>query len=160
MHSNWIMHFTIQVLNIRVCFLNIWDTSLTSVHSNLEHGLAILTESFRPLKSELHNLPCWSLNQKSCTKPCYSYLSCMPNYTQLAWGGLNWPQPTKVDTDVILRCEYNVPGTKLNADVMTSGTGNSHNYWDLIKFWLKSKSMWYLSLTIAMGYNCRRDSNP
>ena len=47
----------IQVLNTRVWFLNIWYTSLTSVHSNLEHELAILTESFSPLQSELHNLP-------------------------------------------------------------------------------------------------------
>ena len=30
--------------------------SLTSVHHNLEHGLAILTESFSPLRSVLHNL--------------------------------------------------------------------------------------------------------
>ena len=35
-------------------------TPFTSVHSNLEHGLAI----FSPLKSEIHNLPCWSPNQK------------------------------------------------------------------------------------------------
>ena len=39
-------HLTIQVLNIRVCFLNIIYASLTSIHGNLEHGLAILTESF------------------------------------------------------------------------------------------------------------------
>ena len=53
----------IQVLNTRVWFLN---DSLTSVHSNLEHGLAILTESFSPLRSVLHNLSCWSPKQK-CT---------------------------------------------------------------------------------------------
>ena len=53
---------TIQVLNIRVCFLNIWYTSLTSVHSNLAHGLAILIENFSPLKSQLHNLLCWNPN--------------------------------------------------------------------------------------------------
>ena len=45
----------IQVLNTRVNFPNV---SLTSVHSNLEHGLAILTESFSPLRSVLHNLSC------------------------------------------------------------------------------------------------------
>ena len=45
----------IQVLNIRVNFLNV---SLTSVHINLEPGLAILTESFSPLRSVLHNLSC------------------------------------------------------------------------------------------------------
>ena len=58
---------------------------------------------------------------------CYSLL-CTLNWTKLAWADLNWPQPTKVDTDIILRCEYNVPAwdgkfhcclsTKLNADVM------------------------------------------
>ena len=48
----------IQVLHTRVWFLNIWYTSLTSIHSNLEHGLAILTERFTPLRSVLHNLPC------------------------------------------------------------------------------------------------------
>ena len=52
----------IQALNIRVCFPNIWYTSVTFVHSNLGNGLAILTESFSPLKSELHNFPCWSPN--------------------------------------------------------------------------------------------------
>ena len=55
----------IQVLHTRVWFLNIRYTSLTSVHSNLEHGLAILTESFSPLRSVLHNLSFWSLKQKS-----------------------------------------------------------------------------------------------
>ena len=53
----------IQVLNTRVWFLNV---SLTSVHSNLEHRLAILTESFSPLRSVSHNLSCWSLKHK-CT---------------------------------------------------------------------------------------------
>ena len=73
-------HLTIQVLDIRVCFLNNWYTSLTFVHSNLEHEqLAILTESFSPLKSELQNLTYWSPNQKWCDKPHYSYLSCTLN---------------------------------------------------------------------------------
>ena len=58
----------IQVLNTRVWFLNIRYTSLNFVHSNLEHVLAILTESFSPLKSELDNLPCWSPKQKWCGK--------------------------------------------------------------------------------------------
>ena len=57
-------NLTIQVLNTRVCFLDIWYNSCTSVHSNLEHGLAILTESFSPLRSVLHNLSCWSPKQK------------------------------------------------------------------------------------------------
>ena len=54
----------IQALTQQVWFLNIQYTSFISVWSNLEHGLAILTESFSPLKSVLHNLS-WSPNQKS-----------------------------------------------------------------------------------------------
>ena len=49
---------TIQVLNTRVYFLNLILTCLTPVHSNLEHGLVIPTESLNPLRSVLHNLPC------------------------------------------------------------------------------------------------------
>ena len=37
---------TIQILNTRVYFIDSWYTSLTSVHYNLEHGLAIVTDSF------------------------------------------------------------------------------------------------------------------
>ena len=66
LHTQTVLHcLIIQVLNTRVWFINIRYISLTSVHSNLEHGLAILTESFSPLKSELHNHPCWSPKQKS-----------------------------------------------------------------------------------------------
>ena len=79
-------HLTIQVLNITVYFLNILYTSLTSVHSNLEHGLAILTESFSPLKSELHNLPCWSPNQKWCDNHAFLFVIC----TKLDQTGLIW----------------------------------------------------------------------
>ena len=39
-------------------------TPFTSVQSNLEYRLAILTESFSPLRSVLHNLSCWSPKQK------------------------------------------------------------------------------------------------
>ena len=63
-HSNCIT-LSYSSPNTRVWFLNIWYTSLTSAHSNLEHGLAILTESFSPLRSVLHNLSCWSPKQKS-----------------------------------------------------------------------------------------------
>ena len=42
-------NLTIQVLNTRVYFIDIWYTSFTSVHYNLEHGLVIATESFSPL---------------------------------------------------------------------------------------------------------------
>ena len=51
----------LQVLNIKSllpkCLI---QSLLTSVISNLEHGLAILTESFSPLRSVLHNLSCWN----------------------------------------------------------------------------------------------------
>ena len=63
-HSNCITLSYYSSPNTRVWFLNIWYTSLTSVHSNLEHRLAILTESFSPLRSVLHNLSCWSPKQK------------------------------------------------------------------------------------------------
>ena len=42
-------HLTIQVWNTGAYFIDIWCTTLTSVHYNLEHGLAIITESFSPL---------------------------------------------------------------------------------------------------------------
>ena len=65
LHTQTGLHcLVIQVLNTRVWFLNIRYTSPTSVHNNLEHGLAILTESFSPLRSVLH-LSCWSPKQKS-----------------------------------------------------------------------------------------------
>ena len=39
-------YLNIQVQNTRVCFLDIWCTSLTSVYNNLAQGLATVTESF------------------------------------------------------------------------------------------------------------------
>ena len=44
-HSNWIMLSYYSGPKHKECFLN---TSLTSVHSNVEHKLVILTESFSP----------------------------------------------------------------------------------------------------------------
>ena len=80
-HSSWITLSYYSSPNTRVWFLNI---SFTSVHSNLEHGSAILTESFSPLRSVLHNLPCWSPKQKWWDKPCYSYFV-MCASTRLIW---------------------------------------------------------------------------
>ena len=66
LHTQTVLHsLYYSSPNTRVWFLNIWYTSLTSVHSNLEYRLAILTESFSPLRSILHNLSCWSPKQKS-----------------------------------------------------------------------------------------------
>ena len=57
LHTQTGLHcLAIQVLNTRVWFLDLWYTSLTSVHNNLEHGLKIVTESFSPL-----DLDCTSL---------------------------------------------------------------------------------------------------
>ena len=61
--------------------LDIFYTSLTSVLSNLEHGLAILTESFSP--SELHKLPCWSPKQKWCNKLRYSLFVMLTHWPKL-----------------------------------------------------------------------------
>ena len=54
---------TIQVLNTRL-FIDVWGTSLTSVHNNLENGLAIVTESFSPLNLDYITSPCQSQNSK------------------------------------------------------------------------------------------------
>ena len=64
-----------------------FDTLLfTSVHSNLEHRFVILTESFSPLVSELHN----PLRRHPNEKCALTYAT--PFYTphsQLAWSGLS-----------------------------------------------------------------------
>ena len=69
LRTQTVLHCLIlQVLNIRVCFQMLDTMPFTSVHSNLEHGLAILTESFSPLRSVLHNL------SEVCAKLCDSLL--------------------------------------------------------------------------------------
>ena len=64
-HSNWITLSYYSSPTHKILILNIQYTSFTSVYSNSEHGLAILTESFCPLRSVLHNLSCWSPKWKS-----------------------------------------------------------------------------------------------
>ena len=50
LHSQTGLHcLTIQVLNTRVCFIDIKYTSLASVHNNLEYGLVPIMESISPL---------------------------------------------------------------------------------------------------------------
>ena len=50
LHIQTRLHYLIiQVLNIRVCFMAVWYTSLTFVHDNFEYGLAIITEYFSQL---------------------------------------------------------------------------------------------------------------
>ena len=49
-------------LTFLTLFLNICYIPFNSVHYNLECGLAVITERFSPLKSELYNLIFQSLN--------------------------------------------------------------------------------------------------
>ena len=86
-HSNWITLSYYSSPNTRVWFLNIWYNPFTSVHSNLEHGLSVLTESFSPLRSVLHNLPCWSPKQKCATSHAIPfYITCIkPDQTGFHW---------------------------------------------------------------------------
>ena len=59
LHTQTILHCLIIQVLTQESDSQIFDTTpFTSVHSNLEHGSAILTESFSPLKSVLHNLSC------------------------------------------------------------------------------------------------------
>ena len=74
----------IQVLNIKSHFLHV---SLTSVHSNLEHGLAILKESFSPLRSVLHNLLVEVQSRSDAVNHAIPILSCT---LQLDPIDLNW----------------------------------------------------------------------
>ena len=90
----------------------------TSVHSNLEHRLAILTESFSPLRSVLHNLPCWSPKQKCVTSHAISfYTTCI----KLDQTGSHWLQlvPTnQSDWCKVLTALLEVPTTsQLTIDV-------------------------------------------
>ena len=59
LHTQTILHCLIIQVLTQESDSQMFDTiPFTSVHSNLEHGSAILTESFSPLKSVLHNLSC------------------------------------------------------------------------------------------------------
>ena len=61
-HSNWI---TLSYYSSPTHKSLIPKYLIHFFHCNLEHGLAILTESFSPLRSVLHNLSCSSPKQKS-----------------------------------------------------------------------------------------------
>ena len=99
-------NLTIQVLNTKVWFLNIWYTSLTSVYGNLEHALAILTESFSPLKSEytasLVEIQIRS-NMTSHAIPDTVYLSCAVNWAKPVWTSYSHNQ-LKAGANAILKC--------------------------------------------------------
>ena len=88
LHTQTGLHcLIIQVINIRVWFLNIWNTSLTSVHSNLEHGLAILTESFSPLKICITQ-PMLLKSKSEVMQQAMLFLFVM--HTKLDQTGLSW----------------------------------------------------------------------
>ena len=74
--------------------------SFTSVQSNLEHGLVILTESFSLLRSVLHNLSCWSPMQKCALReaiPIYiMYTATRSSWFDLVSTCLNWLQSLRL----------------------------------------------------------------
>ena len=83
---------------------------LTSVCSNLEHGSAILTESFSLLRSVLHNLSCWSPNQKCVLNHATPFDTL---HSQLAWSGFSrfeLPTTNHNRHRRMLKHEYNVDG--------------------------------------------------
>ena len=85
-------HLTIQVLNTRVWFLDIWYTPLTSIDYNLEHGVAIITESFRPLNLN-YTTSFVKVQIRSDTTshaiPDAVYFPCALNWAKLVWTGHN-----------------------------------------------------------------------
>ena len=87
----------LQVLNTKSLLLK---CSFTSVRSNLEHGLVTLTESFSPLESELHNLPCWSPKQKCAL----SYT--IPFYTMYTTTRLNRFSPASASSNQPVRLAW------------------------------------------------------
>ena len=79
-------NLTSQILNTRVHFTDIGHTSLTCVHFNLEHGLAIVTESFSLLNLYYTTSfgKVWIRNDiLSHTIPDTVYLPCALNWAKL-----------------------------------------------------------------------------
>ena len=73
----------------------------TSVIINLERGLAILTESFSPLRSVLHNLSCWSPKQKCTLSHTIPFIPCTRKLDLAGW---IWFEPaTATMIDAITR---------------------------------------------------------
>ena len=83
--ETWLHCLTIQVLNTGVCFINIWYTSLTSVHYNLEHGLVIVTETTTTSFVKVQTRS----DMTSNTIPNAVYLSCTLNWLKLVCAGSN-----------------------------------------------------------------------
>ena len=87
------------------------DTPLfTSVHSNLEHRLVTLTESFSPLESELHNHLCRHPNWEVRANLCDSLYTL---HSQLARSGLSRFELLTTNHNrhwQMLKREYNADG--------------------------------------------------
>ena len=122
-------NLSVQILNTRVNFLNV---SLTSVYSNLEHGLAILTESFSPLRSVLHNLSCLkSKAEVPWQATRFPFISCTLKLDQT---DSHWLEPATANLTCGCKVHQMPSGTfhyylltKLNADA-TSRTWQLHCY--------------------------------
>ena len=92
LHTPTDLHnLTIQVLNTRVQFIDIWYTSLTSVHYNLEHGLAIVTQSFSPLILNYITFFVKVWIRSDATSHVISNTAYFAMHTELGQTGLNWP---------------------------------------------------------------------
>ena len=81
-------NLTSQILNTWVHFIDIWYTSLTSVHYNLEHELAIVTESFSNLSYTTSFANIWiRCDATRQAVPDIVYLPCALNWAKLVWTG-------------------------------------------------------------------------
>ena len=118
-------NLTNQVLNTKSLLPSV---SLTSVHSNLEPGLVILTESFSLLRSVLYNLSCWNPKQKwqgkamlslilSTWHACWASslwfdlvptnLNCQCKACYMPSGIFHYYLCAKLNTEAMFRCWYN-----------------------------------------------------
>ena len=85
-------NFTSEILNTRAWFLDLWYTSFTSVHYNLEYGLAIVTESFHPFNLDYTTslVKVWIRSDvTNHTIPDTVYLPCTLNWFKLVCTGFN-----------------------------------------------------------------------
>ena len=98
---------------------DIWYTSLTSGHNNLEHGLAIVTESFSLLdldyttslvKVQIRN------DMTNHTNPDTVYLPCTLNCVKLVWNSHN------------LNTMYSSPKCRVNLSQLVLVVGRSYIY--------------------------------
>ena len=82
-------NLTIQVLNTRVWFLDIWFISSISIHCNLEHGLAIITESFSLLNLSYITSFVNVWMRSHVISPDAAYLPCIHNWAKPVWTSFN-----------------------------------------------------------------------